>query len=65
MGKDIVDAYLNAELGNGYEWQYNFYEFHKLAIDELEAFDYEEYKENGFKVRHLGDFPLKLETKPE
>ena len=41
------------------------YEFHKLAIDELEAFDYEEYKKNGFKVNKLGDYPLKLETKPE
>ena len=25
----------------------------------------EEYKKNGFKVNKLGDFPLKLETKPE
>ena len=65
MGCDIADAYLNAELGSGYEWWHNFYEFHKLAIDELEAFDYEEYKANGFKVKHLGDYPLKLETKPE
>ena len=65
MGCDIADAYLNAELGSGYEWWHNFYEFHKLAIDELEAFDYEEYKKNGFKVKKLGDYPLKLETKPE
>ena len=65
MGIDIAEAYLNAELGSGYEWWHNFYEFHKLAIDELEAFDYEEYKQNGFKVNKLGDFPLKLETKPE
>ncbi len=65
MGCDIADAYLNASLGSGYEWWHNFYEFHKLAIDELEAFDYEEYKKNGFKLKHLGDFPLKLETKPE
>jgi len=63
--KDIADAYLNAELGTGYEWWHNFYEFHKLSIDELEAFDYEEYKKNGFKVNKLGDYPLKLETKPE
>ncbi len=56
---------LTAELGSGYEWWKNFYEFHKLAIDELEAFDYDEYKKNGFKVNKLGDFPLKLETKPE
>ena len=65
MGCDIADAYLNAELGSGYEWWYNFYEFHKLAIDELEAFNYEEYKKNGFKMEHIADYPLKLETKPE
>jgi ribose 5-phosphate isomerase B len=34
-------------------------------MDELDAFDYEEYKKNGFKVEHLGDYPLKLEKKPE
>ena len=63
----IVDAYLNAELGSGYEWWHNFYEFHKLAIDELEAFDYEEYKANGFKVNKLGDYDLTLDfdKKPE
>ena len=65
MGCDIADAYLNADLGSGYEWWHNFYEFHKLAIDELEAFDYNTYKANGFKMEHLGDYPLKLETKPE
>jgi len=65
MGIEIADAYLGNELGSGYEWWPNFYEFHKLAIDELEAFDYETYKANGFKMEHLGDFPLKLEKKPE
>lgn len=64
MGCDIADAYLNAELGSGYEWWHNFYEFHKLAIDELENFDYNKYKANGFKIEKLGDYPLKLETKP-
>ena len=63
MGCDIADAYLNAELGSGYEWWHNFYEFHKLAIDELEAFDYEEYKANGFRVNQLGNYPLKLEVR--
>lgn len=29
------------------------------------AFDYEEYKANGFKVNKLGDYPLQLEDKPE
>lgn len=65
MGCDIADAYLNASLGSGYEWWKNFYEFHKLAIDELEAFDYEEFKANGFKLNYLGNFPLELEIKPE
>ena len=60
MGKDIADAYLGAELGTGYEWWPNFYEFHKLAIDELNAFDYEKFRENGFEVKRMGDFPLKL-----
>jgi ribose 5-phosphate isomerase B len=34
-------------------------------MDELDAFDYEEYKAKGFKVDHLGDYPLKLEKKPD
>lgn len=65
MGCDIADAYLGAELGTGYEWWENFYEFHKLAIDELEAFNYEEYKKNGFRVKQLGNYDLKLESKPD
>lgn len=64
---DIADAYLANSLGSGWEWWHNFYEFHKLAIDELEAFDYEEYKRNGFKVYKLGDYDLTLDfdKKPE
>lgn len=65
MGCDIADAYLSAELGSDQKWWHNFYEFHKLAIDELEAFDYEEYKKNGYKVKKQGDFDLVLEDKPE
>lgn len=64
MGKDIADAYLTHNLGDTYEWWPNFYEFHKLAVDELNAFDYETYKANGFKVEHLGDYPLELMDKP-
>ncbi len=65
MGCDIADAFLSAELGSGYEWWENFYEFHKIAVDELDAFDYETYKKNGFKVEHLGDCPIELKEKPE
>lgn len=64
MAKDIVDAYLYNELGSGYEWWPNFYEFHKLACDELDAFDYENFKANGFEVERLGDFPLELIDNP-
>ena len=38
--------------------------YHKLGYDELENFDYEEYKANGFKVKHLGDYPLDLVDDP-
>lgn len=64
---DIADAYLANSLGSGWEWWHNFYEFHKLAIDELEAFNYDEYKKNGFKVKHLDDYALTLDfdKKPE
>ena len=64
---DIADAYLANSLGSGWEWWHNFYEFHKLAIDELEAFNYDEYKKNGFKVNKLGDYDLTLDfdKKPE
>ena len=64
---DIADVYLSNELGSGWEWWHNVYEFHKLAIDELEAFDCEEYKKNGFKVNKLGDYDLTLDfdKKPE
>ena len=65
MACDIADAYLGASLGSGYEWWHNFYEFHKLAMDELDAFDYKTYKKNGFKLVHLGDYPLTLEKKAD
>lgn len=58
MGIEIAEAFLKNSLGSGYEWWHNFYEYHKLAVDELEAFDYAEYKKNGFTVKHLGDFDL-------
>ena len=65
MGKDIADIYLNNELGSGYEYWPNFYEFHKVGMDEINAFDYEKFKANGFEVERLGDYPLSLMEKPE
>jgi RpiB/LacA/LacB family sugar-phosphate isomerase len=53
MGIDIAEAYLSNDFGSGYEWWPNFLEFHKLAVDELEAFDYEKFKANGFKMDYI------------
>lgn len=64
MGIEIADAYLNNSLGSGYEWWPNFYEFHNLAIDEMNAFDYKEFKQNGFEITKLGDCTLELMEKP-
>ncbi|MBC7958337.1 MAG: RpiB/LacA/LacB family sugar-phosphate isomerase [Vallitaleaceae bacterium] len=49
MGIEIADAFLNNDLGSGYEWWNTFYEYHKFAHDEIDNFNYEEYKKNGFK----------------
>ncbi|MGC6083939.1 RpiB/LacA/LacB family sugar-phosphate isomerase [Enterobacter hormaechei] len=62
MGIEIAEAYLTNELGSGYEWWNNFYEFHKLACDELDAFDYKKYKENNFQLEHLGEVDIRLEN---
>ena len=50
MGIEIAEAYLNNDFGTGYEWWPNFFEFHDLAVKELEAFDYEAFKANGFQT---------------
>jgi len=52
MGIEMAEAFLNNNLGDGYNQ--GFYDYHKLAFDELEAFDYEEFKKNGFEVKKLG-----------
>ncbi|MGI6004965.1 MAG: RpiB/LacA/LacB family sugar-phosphate isomerase [Christensenellales bacterium] len=51
-GIAMADAYLEHNFGDGYDQK--FYDYHKLAYDELEAFDYEEFKANGFEVKKLG-----------
>jgi ribose 5-phosphate isomerase B len=60
-GIDMAEAFLNHNMGDGYEGWRNFYEFHKLAYDELEAFDYEEFKANGFEVKTLGEVDMTLD----
>jgi ribose 5-phosphate isomerase B len=58
MGIECAKAFLEHGLGDGYEFWPNFKEFHQLACDELEAFDYEAFKKNGFEVKTLGEYPL-------
>ena len=54
-GIAMADAFLEHNMGDGYEDWKNFYEFHKLAYDELEAFD---FKKNGFQIKTLGEVEL-------
>ena len=65
LGKQCADAFLYNDFGSGWEWWPDFDKFHQIAIDELNAFDYEEYKANGFKVKHLGDCHCELYDRPE
>jgi len=51
MGMAMADAFLEHNLCDGYENWEGFYEFHKIAYDEIDQFDYEEYKANGFKLK--------------
>ena len=60
----VVDAYLSATLGSDQTWWKNFYRYHKIAVDELTDFDYEEYKRNGFHIKHLDDCDIELQEKP-
>ena len=65
LGIEIVDQYLYHNLGDGYEWWPNFYEFHKLAYDELDSFDYETFKANGFTFPDAVTIPLDDCEKPD
>ena len=58
MGFEIADAFLENNLGDGYEDWEGFYEFHKFACDELDAFDYEEFKNNNFEFKSSADVYL-------
>ena len=65
LGKQCADAYLYNDFGSGWEWWPDFDRFHQIAIDELNAFDYEQYKANGFKLKHLGDCACQLYDRPD
>ena len=50
MGIEMADAFLGHSLGDGYEAVEGFYDYHMLAYNELAAFDYEAFKQNGFEI---------------
>ena len=58
MGIECVEAFLGTDLGDGYEANPAFYDYHKLAYDEINAFDYEAFKANGFEPIRLGDVTM-------
>lgn len=58
MGIAMADAFLNHELGEGYEQWNGFYEYHKLGYDECEQFDYAAFKANGNKILPVVYYPL-------
>ncbi len=51
MGIEIAEAFLENNLGSGYEWWDTFYDYHKFAHDEIDNFDYAAYKANGFQFK--------------
>ena len=57
-GMAMADAFLEHGLGDGYEGWEGFYEYHKLGYDEIESFDYEAFKANGFQAAISGEAEL-------
>ncbi|NLJ94592.1 MAG: RpiB/LacA/LacB family sugar-phosphate isomerase [Clostridiaceae bacterium] len=62
-GIAMADAFLNHNLGDGYEEWDGFYEYHKFGYDECENFDYEAFKANGFKFEE--EPKIELADQPE
>ena len=48
-GIAMADAFLNHRLGDGYEAWDQFYEYHKFACDEVEAFDFDSFVAGGYQ----------------
>lgn len=46
----MADAFLESELGTGYEDWEGFYDYHRIGYEECEHFNYEEYRAHGFQV---------------
>lgn len=51
MAVAMAEAFLENNFGDGYEHWEGFYEYHKIGFDEINEFDYEAYKANGFEIK--------------
>lgn len=65
LGKAMADAFLDSAFGAGYESWDGFAEYHRIGYEECEEFDYDQYRDNGFRVPNprtaeLGPEPLGL-----
>jgi len=58
MGVACAKAFLEGNFGEGFEYWPLFYEYHKLGHDEIENFNYAEYKANGFKLKNAPKVPM-------
>jgi ribose 5-phosphate isomerase B len=50
LAQAMADAFLTGQFGEGYEHWDGFDEYHNDAFDEVDQFDYESYKANGFQI---------------
>lgn len=58
LGMAMADAFLENSLGDGYEDWEGFLEYHRIGYDEVEEFDYDAFKANGFEVVEPRSAPL-------
>ena len=63
LGMAMADAFLDHDLGDGYEDWDGFYEYHRLGYEECENFDYDAYRANDFRVP--GQRTIELGPEPE
>ncbi len=54
-GIECVKGFLGHKLGDGFESNIGFKEYHELARREIDEFDYEAFKENDFEPVRLYD----------
>ncbi|WP_419818235.1 RpiB/LacA/LacB family sugar-phosphate isomerase [Glaciibacter flavus] len=58
LGMAMADEFLEHEFGDGYEDWNDFDTYHRVGFDEVENFDYDSYRSNGFQVADPQTAPL-------